>query len=263
MPEKFLPPLQVAEAEATPPSLQYEESIAEKVGASMTSGELFLPETPPEQDVVLHAVVHQEDKPVEAACPPKEAADIPNTSATVQAEPVAGFTEAEFEESFRRYSPGIIGHLASKGVPVQSAEDIVQESFFAVWRARFRLPVLPSSTYFYRTAINKHISSSREQQPVPVPVENLPLKPVYDDVAHIEQTLDTRQAIRQQSEHFHAIGELLMLDYTYQEIAEVLGLNSVTVRTRTNRLRKYLTESWAPAYRRKTEDAQEESGDIK
>lgn len=164
-----------------------------------------------------------------------------------ESEPVAGFTEAEFEESYKRLAPSIIGHLASKGVPVQNAEDIVQESFFAIWRARHRLQDLPHSSYFFRAAINQRISSTRKQHPTPVLEENLPLEPVFDDTSYVERTVDTRRSIRQQPEHFHAIGELLMMDFSYQEIGEILGINPTTVRTRTNRLRKYLAASKAAA----------------
>jgi RNA polymerase sigma-70 factor (ECF subfamily) len=128
-------------------------------------------------------------------------------------------------------------------------DDLYQEILFQIWRA---LPGLKqdthANTWLYRIAINTSISfvrrrSARGGPAMPLDHEQLThhieSRQTHDDGAE-EQLARLYDAIAQLNEVEKALVTLFLEDFSYEEMAEVLGLSASNVGVMLHRAKKKL-----------------------
>jgi RNA polymerase sigma-70 factor, ECF subfamily len=129
-------------------------------------------------------------------------------------------------------------------------DDLYQEIVFQIWRA---LPGLKESTHantwLYRIAINTSISFVRKRTarggpPVPLDLEQL-TRHIESGQTHgggaEEQLARLYDAIAQLNEVEKALVTLFLEDFSYGEMAEVLGLGASNVGVMLHRAKKKLS----------------------
>jgi RNA polymerase sigma-70 factor (ECF subfamily) len=146
------------------------------------------------------------------------------------------------EELFARYREPIFGFFCRRLHLRERAEDLTQETFVALMRAKARYePRAPVRTYLYGIAMKLLLAERRKgifEVPRPEPLTN----DVKDDVIWIRQALGRLE---------EGDREILMLreyeQLSYAEIGELLGLPLNTVRSRLFRSRLALKGQLDPA----------------
>jgi len=153
----------------------------------------------------------------------------------------AGSSEA-FDELFVRYREPLYGFFRRRVPRRERAEDLTQETFLAVIRASVRYePRSQMRTYLYGIAM-KLVSAERRK----LNREIAPTEAAVEDVP--DQALWVRQALERLDPTEKEI--LMLREYeqlSYWEIAEVLGLQVNTVRSRLFRSRMALKGFLEPA----------------
>jgi len=169
--------------------------------------------------------------------------------------------EAAFKELVRRYSNQITNYVYRMLEDYDQAVDLAQETFVRVYFNIERYQATYSfSTYIYRIAHNLAISELRKRKrhrliPLPtffsdkdseeVEVELPDQKQVLAEDAMIdeERRLAVARAISSLPEKYRAALVLCDLEEkSYEEISEILGLPTGTVKSRINRARNLLKE---------------------
>ncbi len=155
-----------------------------------------------------------------------------------------------FEELFYRYRQPLYGFFRRRLASPERAQDLTQETFLAVLRARTRYkPQAAFKSYLYGIAFHLLSSERRKDAVHPQPLDTEP------DPAHAADTaLWVRQALQQLDASEREI--LMLREYeqlSYAEIAGLLRLPINTVRSRLFRSRIALKAYLEPAARA-TED---------
>jgi len=129
----------------------------------------------------------------------------------------------------------------------EDRKDIVQEIIIQLWNSKHRYdPSYKFSTWIYRISLNVAIShyrkSSRHAASIVETSESL-INISDDQPANDEQ--DSRMEMLQKFiNELDKLNKALMLlyleDYSYQEIAEAVGITETNVATKINRLKKRL-----------------------
>jgi RNA polymerase sigma-70 factor (ECF subfamily) len=150
-----------------------------------------------------------------------------------------------FEELFARYRGPLYGFFRRRLNGDQRAEDLMQETFVAVIRARARYePRALVRTYLYGIAMNL-LAAERRRQFRDSPGGQLAPEPATHDAP--DAVLWIRQALAKLDE---AEREILMLreyeQLSYAEIAELVNVPVNTVRSRLFRARMALKECLEP-----------------
>ena len=129
-------------------------------------------------------------------------------------------------------------------------DDLYQEILFQIWRALPGLKRDPqANTWLYRVAINTSISFIRRRvarggPAVPLDHEQLThhieSRQIHDDGAE-EQLARLYDAIAQLNEVEKALVTLFLEDFSYEEMAEVLGFRASNVGVMLHRVKKKLS----------------------
>ena len=153
------------------------------------------------------------------------------------------YREAAFEVLVRRHAPRV-HRIAAGTVGPGAADDVVQEVFVSVYRnlARFRGEA-QFTTWLHRVTLNAcHRALAARQH---LPLEEVPEPPAPHSPVRAGEQADLRErlawAMRQlppEQRDAVTLRELSGLDYA--EIAEVLGVELGTVKSRLNRGRAAL-----------------------
>lgn len=118
-----------------------------------------------------------------------------------------------------------------------------QEVVYQLWKSFFSLKEQGRiASWIYAVAINTSISKIRKDSRF-VWMDSMPDFPDTDDMESMEQEMDFQQlltVIQQLNEIDRSIILLYLEDYNYNEIASILGINSVNVGVRINRAKKRL-----------------------
>ncbi|AWN24112.1 RNA polymerase subunit sigma-24 [Deinococcus irradiatisoli] len=165
--------------------------------------------------------------------------------------PSAVSPEAAFETLLRRHAPWV-HRLAASVVGPGSADDVVQEVFMSVHAhlATFRGEAR-FSTWLHRITLNACSAALRKKRPDSL--ELLPEPVARHDPVHAGERAQLRevlawamQQLPEDQREAVALRELMELDYA--EIAEVLGVELGTVKSRISRgraaLRELLSTRW-------------------
>ncbi len=129
---------------------------------------------------------------------------------------------------------------------VTDREDNFQEVVYNLWKSFSTLKDKEKiGSWIYAVAINTSITKIRKDCRV-VLVESVPETSDVDEQDCIEQGIDFQQLL----EMLHSLNEidrsimlLYMEEYSYNEIAEILGITPTNVGVRINRAKKQLKSS--------------------
>lgn len=129
---------------------------------------------------------------------------------------------------------------------VTDREDNFQEVVYNLWKSFSTLKDKEKiGSWIYAVAINTSITKIRKDCRV-VLVESVPETSDVDEQDYIEQGIDFQQLL----EMLHSLNEidrsimlLYMEEYSYNEIAEILGITPTNVGVRINRAKKQLKSS--------------------
>ncbi len=157
---------------------------------------------------------------------------------------------ASLDEVIERHAERLRRFLARQRVTPEDAEDILQETFANVWRARARWrPEARFSTWLYRIAVNLMLSRMRTRQrerPAEALVEEVPArggKPSLR-IERAEARARVRQAVEELPEQQRlALTLRCYEERTYIEIADVLGISMEAVKSVLFRARENLKQA--------------------
>lgn len=170
--------------------------------------------------------------------PPDPATDM----ALVQA--IARGDEEALARLYERYAGLLFNYLLALVDDRQTAEDLLQEVFLAVWQGARRFRGRSTvRTWVYRIAHHRAIDHLRRRRPQ-VSVDEVTLVADHDPEAMVEQSRRAeavRRALATLSPTHRAVVELTFVHgLSYREIADVLGCPPGTVKSRMSHALRYL-----------------------
>jgi len=159
--------------------------------------------------------------------------------------------EMQFNRIFREHGPAL-SRLASSYEAVASArEELVQDIALAIWQAlaHFR-GECSERTFIFRIAHNRGLSHAWKRRPAHQALDDLeeseqPVDPrplPEDKAAETDQRERLMSAIHRLPATHRQMIALLLEDFSYAEMAEVLGITENNVAVRLNRARKALKD---------------------
>ncbi|MFC4057387.1 RNA polymerase sigma factor [Planomonospora corallina] len=164
---------------------------------------------------------------------------------------LAAGDEAALEECLRAHGALIRSYLR-RFVPPQDVEDVQQVVFAEIWRSRHRFDPLRSlPAWLLGIAHNRAVDHLRARRPVTVPLETAARPADPTDPVPCEELAD-RDAVRRAlaglpAPQRQAIGLAYYADLTQREIAELLDVPLGTVKARTARGLRRLSDALTPA----------------
>lgn len=152
--------------------------------------------------------------------------------------------EAAFAELVEHYQPRLYYYLRKMLREVQGAEDVLQDVWLDVFRAVPRLTDVGAfRAWLYRIARDRALRELRKHRPSYQPLDKV--DPIdgraeeaqftAEDVEHIHAALDELAA-----EHREVLVFRYVEDMTYDEIAQVVGCQVGTVRSRLHYAKRAL-----------------------
>ena len=150
-------------------------------------------------------------------------------------------TAEDYNNCVKLYADGLYRFMLKSTRRVEDARDLVQSSFAKLWEHRAEVNTLKSKSYLFTIAYHKMIDLTRKnsrlefRESLPDQFETRPTNLRLKEV--LEKAL-SRLSERQRS-------LVLLKDYegySYEEIAEITGLNSGQVKITLHRARLQLKE---------------------
>lgn len=171
---------------------------------------------------------------------------------------------AAFNELYHRYHDKLVHFIARKTGDRDRAEDLVQEAFIRVTRHLHRFDQAKKfSTWIYTIAGNLSKNELRNRSRSPLVLfqkltthwesEHRPLQ--FEDFGHRPDDLYRKrflqnlveETVKELPEHHQLVFRLRELEgKSYEEIAEITGVNLGTVKSRLNRARNNFAQIVAP-----------------
>lgn len=142
----------------------------------------------------------------------------------------------EFGEGIRKLCLGYTGDAIL-------AQDLLQETFIAVWNNmhRFRGDA-KWSTWIYRIAVNTCLAHLRKKKDEVMDVANTAYAMLPDEIDTKEQKIQLLyKCISRLAETDRLIITLVMEDKPYEEIAAITGISENNLRVKIHRIKKQLT----------------------
>ena len=154
--------------------------------------------------------------------------------------------ERALEECYRRHGP-LVRSYVGRFVPRDDCEDIVQQTFFELWRSRSRLdPARSVVAFTLGIARNRAIDQLRRRKNVVVDVSQLRDLVGEDGEVFVERlawAADVRRGLDSLvNEQREALELAYFEDLTQREIADRLGIPIGTVKARMSRGMHHLAE---------------------
>lgn len=155
--------------------------------------------------------------------------------------------ERIFQRVLDQYQPMIRRICFSYADNQEDYEDLRQDILLNIWKGLAAYRADSSlSTWVYRVALNTSVSTlrSRKRDPNKVAIQELvgDIAADQDDAELKENLLLLHEAISMLSPVDKAIITMRLDECSYDEIAEVVGLNRNNVAVRINRIKKKLTD---------------------
>jgi RNA polymerase sigma-70 factor (ECF subfamily) len=122
---------------------------------------------------------------------------------------------------------------------METAKDIVQESFEKLWINRKTVDLLKTKSYLFTVAYHSMIDMKRK-----IKLYSKYDETTFDDV-HNEQYSDLNEALHRAAERFPDIQRSVLLlrdyeGYSYEEIGQITGLNLSQVKVYIHRARSQM-----------------------
>ena len=153
-------------------------------------------------------------------------------------------TPKEFDSFIKEYSRIINKVCWAYATPKVPYEDLRQEILTNLWLGFESFKGMSKlSTWVYRVAVNSALMAIRNFKPK---VETLPIELTYADIsseandANIEQLAALHELINQLLPIEKAIILLWLDEYSYEEIAEIIGIERNNVATKLHRIKNKL-----------------------
>jgi RNA polymerase sigma-70 factor (ECF subfamily) len=168
------------------------------------------------------------------------------------------------EEIYRRYYRRIHSYVYRNFFRKELADDIVQETFLRVYRSRKNYePTAKFSVWIYRIARNLCIDESRrywnrnvtrETDTVVTEDQQTPLEILTDESRDVRQSLDEQRDLQTIREAIDKLSpeqrEVIIFNkfqgLSYQEIADIIGSNTESVKQKAYRAHLRLREMLEP-----------------
>ncbi|MEU3950126.1 RNA polymerase sigma factor [Streptomyces sp. NPDC029526] len=159
-----------------------------------------------------------------------------------------------FEELYRRYAPWLTARMRGRCSDAGVVDDVVQETFLAVWRgtARYRETGADAAGWLWRIASRRLVDALRGAGARGRLRQTLARLRHRDEASAEERVLagvehgDLAGALVRLSPELRAVLQATVLDgLTTREAAVLLGIPPGTVKTRAMRARKQLREALA------------------
>lgn len=148
----------------------------------------------------------------------------------------------DFDEIYNRYSPQIFRVCMGYTNNAEQAKDLVQETFFSVWRnlASFRNQS-QISTWIFRIATNHCLRALEVARRMPV--AELPEQLIEPETVSLEGKLALLyKCIATLPETDRIIISLVLEDLPQYEIALIVGLTEVNTRVKIHRIKEKLSK---------------------
>jgi RNA polymerase sigma factor (sigma-70 family) len=151
-------------------------------------------------------------------------------------------TAEDYNNCVKLYADGLYRFMLKSTRQVEDARDLVQSSFEKLWEHRAEVNVLKCKSYLFTIAYHKMIDLSRKNSRMDFR-ENLPDQAgtTSRNFQGLKEILE--KALNRLSERQRSL--VLLKDYegySYEEIAEITGLNGTQVKVTLHRARLILKE---------------------
>ena len=152
--------------------------------------------------------------------------------------------QEQFTNLYNEYSEGIKKLCLGYTGDAVLAQDLLQETFIAVWNNMQQLRADAKwSTWIYRIAVNTCLTHLRKKTATLVDIENTSLAMLPDEINTKEQEVQLLyKCISQLQETERVIITLVLEDKPYDEIAAITGITETNLRVKIYRIKKHLTQ---------------------
>jgi len=151
-------------------------------------------------------------------------------------------TAEDYNDCVKLYADGLYRFMLKSTRRVEDARDLVQSSFEKLWEHRTEVHALKSKSYLFTIGYHKMIDLNKKNSRMEFR-ETLPdavaASPVYSQ--RLKEVLE--KALARLNEKQRSL--VLLKDYegySYEEIAEITGLNTTQVKVTLHRARLQLKE---------------------
>jgi RNA polymerase sigma factor (sigma-70 family) len=151
-------------------------------------------------------------------------------------------TAEDYNDCVKLYADGLYRFMLKSTRQVEDARDLVQSSFEKLWEHRAHVNALKSKSYLFTVAYHKMIDLNRKnsrmefRESLPDKMETSPRT-----TPRLKEVLE--KALNRLNERQRSL--VLLKDYegySYEEIAEITGLNKTQVKVTLHRARLILKE---------------------
>ncbi len=152
--------------------------------------------------------------------------------------------QQQFTNLYNEYNEGIKKLCLGYTGDVVLAQDLLQETFIAVWNnmQKFRGDA-KWGTWIYRIAVNTCLTHLRKKKEKVMDVENSSFAMLPEDVSTKEQEVQLLyKCISQLQQTDRLIITLVLGDKPYNEIADITAITEANLRVKIHRIKKQLTE---------------------
>ncbi|HCL83225.1 MAG TPA: RNA polymerase sigma factor [Chitinophagaceae bacterium] len=151
-------------------------------------------------------------------------------------------TAEDYNDCVKLYADGLYRFMLKSTRQVEDARDLVQSSFEKLWEHRTKVQVVKSKSYLFTIAYHKMIDQNRKNSRMEYR-DHLPdhLQAVSGNSPNLKEILE--KALNRLNERQRSL--VLLKDYegySYEEIAEITGLNATQVKVTLHRARLQLKE---------------------
>lgn len=151
-------------------------------------------------------------------------------------------TAEEYNDCVKLYADGLYRFMLKSTRQTEDARDLVQSSFEKLWEHRADVNVLKSKSYLFTIGYHKMIDLNRKNSRIEFR-ETIPdqTAQAQRNTPRLKELLE--KALNRLNERQRAL--VLLKDYegyTYEEIAEITGLNITQVKVTLHRARLILKE---------------------
>ncbi|MEJ8801674.1 RNA polymerase sigma factor [Pontibacter sp. H249] len=149
-----------------------------------------------------------------------------------------------FTQLYKQYAPGIrklcLGYTGSAA----QAEDLLQESFMAVWNNMPKYRGEASwGTWIYRVAVNSCLLYLRKEKTKPQKVDADALHNLAAEEDNEENNVQLLyKSISKLPETDRLIISMVLEELPYEDIASIAGMSENNLRVKIHRIKKQLTE---------------------
>ena len=151
-------------------------------------------------------------------------------------------TAEDYNDCVKLYADGLYRFMLKSTRQVEDARDLVQSSFEKLWEHRAEVNAVKSKSYLFTIAYHKMIDLNRKNSRLEFR-ETVPdqMEPMPRTSPRLKEVLE--KALSRLNERQRSL--VLLKDYegySYEEIAEITGLNATQVKVTLHRARLQLKE---------------------